>query len=70
MCGVSGVKGLRLCGEALAWCRLGWLPGTAAIGILTALTAYSGFLISRLVHAVSGAILFGDIGEAAAGPKV
>ena len=53
-----------------AWCRLGWLPGTAAIGILTALTAYSGFLISRLVHAVSGAILFGDIGEAAAGPKV
>lgn len=51
-------------------CRLGWLPGTAAIGVLTLLTAYSGFLISRLVQTVSGAILFGDIGEAAAGSKV
>ena len=38
--------------------------------MLTLLTAYSGFLISRLVHAVSGAVLFGDIGEAAAGSKV
>ncbi|BDA41975.1 probable amino acid transporter AVT1D [Coccomyxa sp. Obi] len=51
------------------YARLGWLPGTAAIGVLTLLTAYSGFLISRLVHTVSGAILFGDIGEAAAGAK-
>lgn len=38
--------------------------------MLTLLTAYSGFLISRLVHVVSGAVLFGDIGEAAAGAKV
>jgi hypothetical protein len=51
-------------------CRLGWLPGTLAIGVLTLLTAYSGFLISRLVQTVSGAVLFGDIGEAAAGSKV
>ena len=51
-------------------CRLGWLPGTAAIAVLTLLSAYSGFLISRLVQTVSGAILFGDIGEAAAGVKV
>ena len=49
---------------------MGWLPGTVAIGVLTLLTAYSGFLISRLVQTVSGAILFGDIGEAAAGAKV
>lgn len=49
---------------------MGWLPGTVAIGVLTLLTAYSGFLISRLVQTVSGAVLFGDIGEAAAGAKV
>jgi vesicular inhibitory amino acid transporter len=41
-----------------------------AIGVLTLLSAYSGCLISRLVQSVSGAILFGDIGEAAAGVKV
>ncbi|EIE25419.1 hypothetical protein COCSUDRAFT_46708 [Coccomyxa subellipsoidea C-169] len=51
------------------YARMGWIPGTAAIGVLTLLTAYSGFLISRLVQTVSGAILFGDIGEAAAGAK-
>ena len=70
MWGQWGAKASGCVVKPWAWCRLGWLPGTAAIGVLTALTAYSGFLISRLVHAVSGAILFGDIGEAAAGPKV
>ncbi len=49
---------------------MGWLPGSAAIAVLTLLSAYSGFLISRLVQTVNGAILFGDIGEAAAGIKV
>jgi len=50
--------------------RLGWVPGTAAVVTLMVLTMYSGFLISRLVTAVNGCVLFSDIGEAAAGSKV
>lgn len=46
------------------------MPGTAAVTVLMGLTMYSGFLISRLVTAVSGCVLFSDIGEAAAGTKV
>ena len=45
------------------------MPGTAAVTVLMGLTMYSGFLILRLVTAVSGCVLFSDIGEAAAGTK-
>ncbi len=46
------------------------MPATAAITALTLLSMYSGRLISRLVQAVNGAVLFGDVGEAAAGQMV
>lgn len=46
------------------------MPGTVAVTSLMVLTMYSGFLISRLVTAVNGCVLFSDIGEAAAGTKV
>lgn len=50
--------------------RLGWLPATAVIVVLTLSTIYSGTLLLRLYQAVPNAVLFGDIGEAAAGSKV
>jgi hypothetical protein len=51
-------------------CRLGWIPASAVIVALTLGTVYSGLLILRLYHSVPDAVLFGDIGEAAAGPWV
>lgn len=51
-------------------CRLGWIPASLAIALFTLLSMYSGALISRLSRAAGGALLFGDIGEAAAGNKV
>lgn len=50
--------------------RLGWIPASASILLFTALSIYSGALISRLSRAAGGAMHFGDIGEAAAGSKV
>lgn len=50
--------------------RMGWLPATAVIVVLTLSTIYSGTLLLRLYQAVPNAVLFGDIGEAAAGSKV
>lgn len=40
------------------------------IVLLTLSTIYSGVLFLRLYQAVPNAVLFGDIGEAAAGPMV
>ena len=51
-------------------CRLGWVPATVVIVALTVSTIYSGHLILRLYNAVPNAVLFGDIGEAAAGNRV
>ena len=51
-------------------CRLGWIPATVVIAALTLSTIYSGHLLLRLYNAVPNAVLFGDIGEAAAGPRV
>ena len=50
--------------------RLGWLPATATIALLTLLTIYSSVLLLRLYQAVPNTVLFGDIGQAAAGPWV
>ncbi len=50
--------------------RLGWIPATGVIAVLTLATIYSGYLLLRLYNAVPGAVLFGDIGEAAAGSRV
>ena len=49
--------------------RLGWVGAGAAIAAVSLLTAYSASLFPRLVAAVEGAVLFGDVGEAAAGRK-
>lgn len=49
--------------------RLGWIPAMAIIVALTLATVYSGLLLLRLYQAVPNAVLFGDIGEAAAGSK-
>ncbi|GFR52080.1 hypothetical protein Agub_g14540 [Astrephomene gubernaculifera] len=49
--------------------RLGWIPGFAALFTLALCTTYSGSLFTRLYGAVSNAVLFGDVGEAAAGRK-
>jgi hypothetical protein len=46
------------------------VPATATLALLTLLTVYSGLLLQRLYRTVPGAVLYGDIGEAAAGPKV
>ena len=51
-------------------CRLGWVPATVVLGALTLSTIYSGHLLLRLYNAVPNAVLFGDIGEAAAGSRV
>ncbi len=50
--------------------RLGWIPATGVIAVLTLSTIYSGHLLLRLYNAVPNAVLFGDIGEAAAGSRV
>lgn len=50
--------------------RLGWIPATAVIVTLTVATIYSGLLLLRLYQHVPNAVLFGDIGEAAAGRMV
>ncbi len=50
--------------------RLGWVPATVVIAALTLSTIYSGHLLLRLYNAVPNAVLFGDIGEAAAGSRV
>lgn len=57
-------------GEVYASARLGWLPGGATIAALTVATIYSGLLLLRLYQHVPNAVLFGDIGEAAAGRTV
>lgn len=49
--------------------RLGWLGAGTAVAVVSLLTAYSASLFPRLVAAVEGAVLFGDVGEAAAGRK-
>lgn len=49
--------------------RLGWLGAGITIAVVSALTAYSASLFPRLVAAVEGAVLFGDVGEAAAGRR-
>jgi len=49
--------------------RLGWLGAGVTILVVASLTAYSASLFPRLVAAVEGAVLFGDVGEAAAGRK-
>ena len=49
--------------------RLGWAGAGATIAVVSLLTAYSASLFPRLVAAVEGAVLFGDVGEAAAGRK-
>ncbi|CAL5220298.1 g2283 [Coccomyxa viridis] len=51
------------------YARLGWIPATGVIAVLTLATIYSGYLLLRLYNAVPGAVLFGDIGEAAAGSR-
>ena len=40
-----------------------------ALAVVAALTVYSATLFPRLVAAVPGAVLFGDVGEAAAGAR-
>lgn len=47
--------------------RLGWIPGFGVLLTLCLATMYSGSLFTRLYQAVPKAVLFGDIGEAAAG---
>lgn len=49
--------------------RLGWLGAGITVAVVSLLTAYSASLFPRLVAAVEGAVLFGDVGEAAAGRK-
>ncbi|GLI62001.1 hypothetical protein VaNZ11_004573 [Volvox africanus] len=49
--------------------RLGWIPGLVTLFTLALSTAYSGTLFTRLYAAVPDAVLFGDIGAAAAGRK-
>ena len=51
------------------YARLGWLPASATLVLLTLLTVYSAVLMQRLYRSVPGAVLYGDIGEAAAGAK-
>ena len=46
---------------------LGLVTGIAVLFLLGALTAYSGFLFSRLYLIVPGTVIFGDIGFKAAG---
>ena len=48
---------------------LGWVGAGVTISAVAALTAYSASLFPRLVAAVEGAVLFGDVGEAAAGKR-
>ncbi|GIL51251.1 hypothetical protein Vafri_7121, partial [Volvox africanus] len=49
--------------------RLGWIPGLVTLFTLAVSTAYSGTLFTRLYSAVPEAVIFGDIGAAAAGRK-
>mmetsp|Transcript_35135 Transcript_35135/g.78203 ORF Transcript_35135/g.78203 Transcript_35135/m.78203 type:complete len:519 (+) Transcript_35135:215-1771(+) len=49
------------------YARLGWYTGTACLLLLAVLTTYSGMLYTRLYTFTPGAVLFGDIGEVAAG---
>ena len=49
--------------------RLGWLGAGITVAVVSLLTAYSASLFPRLVAAVEGAVLFGDVGEAAAGRR-
>ena len=46
------------------------MPASATLALLTLLTVYSGLLLQRLYRSVPGAVLYGDIGEAAFGAKV
>lgn len=52
-----------------AFSLLGWVPALVAISGVALATAYSGSLFNRLFLATPGTVLFGDIAEAAAGPK-
>lgn len=52
-----------------AFSLLGWVPAIAAVVGIALTTAYSGSLFTRLFLATPGTVLFGDIAEAAAGPK-
>jgi amino acid permease len=49
------------------YARLGWVPASFTIAIVALLTAYSATLFPRLIAAVDGAVLFGDVGAAAYG---
>jgi len=49
--------------------RLGWVPASIALVAVASLTAYSASLFPRLVAAAPGAVLFGDVGAAAAGER-
>ncbi|KAI8464358.1 MAG: transmembrane amino acid transporter protein-domain-containing protein [Monoraphidium minutum] len=48
--------------------QLGWLPGLVLTAVMAGTTAWSGGLFARLFAAAPGAVLFGDIGQKAAGP--
>lgn len=52
-----------------AFSLLGWLPAAVAVTGIALSTAYSGSLFTRLFLATPGTVLFGDIAEAAAGPR-
>ena len=52
-----------------AFSLLGWLPALLTIGAIAVSTVYSGSLFARLFLAAPGTVLFGDIAEAAAGPR-
>ncbi|PNW82897.1 hypothetical protein CHLRE_06g298750v5 [Chlamydomonas reinhardtii] len=47
--------------------RLGWVFGIVVLALLAIATSYSGSLFTRLYGAVPQAVLFGDVGDAAAG---
>eukprot|EP00195_Chlamydomonas_chlamydogama_P017158 CAMPEP_0202897894 /NCGR_PEP_ID=MMETSP1392-20130828/6545_1 /ASSEMBLY_ACC=CAM_ASM_000868 /TAXON_ID=225041 /ORGANISM="Chlamydomonas chlamydogama, Strain SAG 11-48b" /LENGTH=530 /DNA_ID=CAMNT_0049583659 /DNA_START=191 /DNA_END=1783 /DNA_ORIENTATION=+ len=49
------------------YARLGWYTATGLLLLLALLTTYSGHMFTRLFVQTPGAVLFGDIGEAAAG---
>jgi vesicular inhibitory amino acid transporter len=52
-----------------AFSLLGWVPALLFMATIAAATAYSGGLFTRLFLAAPGTVLFGDIAEAAAGPR-
>eukprot|EP00878_Enallax_costatus_P017308 GHUV01018177.1.p1 GENE.GHUV01018177.1~~GHUV01018177.1.p1 ORF type:complete len:275 (+),score=23.84 GHUV01018177.1:278-1102(+) len=49
--------------------RLGWIPSLVVTVVLGFMTSYSGSLFSRLYRSVPRAVIFGDVGQKAAGRK-